>query len=274
MKIQNTNAHQNVGIVEHEIEVYNKHSFLDYLKSTYKEAKKRDGYEDEAETVKFPTRILANELDIDYEVFRKILNQEKPTKKRDCIIVICFLLHFNRDEVDEALKRYNYMSLLDDYNPRDDKIIELLQKQIQKNVSISCTELDNHLIQEGFQGLDIHNRRGKRKKAEKELTRMDIYEIRTIKVRTPIDTYYYVDKYDSLCNTYSAYRCTGDMYIVEKETGKRFILTFSSDGTILSQDYDSGERAQVHISNANALVEGNQAVYRLIDDSRRPKWKP
>lgn len=29
---------------------------------------------------------------IDYEMFRKILNQQKPTKKRDCIIAICVAL--------------------------------------------------------------------------------------------------------------------------------------------------------------------------------------
>lgn len=35
------------------------------------------------------TRELASRLSIDYEMFRKILNMNKPTKKRDCIIAIC-----------------------------------------------------------------------------------------------------------------------------------------------------------------------------------------
>ena len=58
-------------------------------------------------------------LGISYEMFRKILNQQKPTKKRDCIIAICAALNLAPDEVDLALNLYNYMPSLDPYSDRD-----------------------------------------------------------------------------------------------------------------------------------------------------------
>ncbi len=54
------------------------------------------------------TRELAARLDIDYEMFRKILNMNKPTKKRDCIIAICAALRLNSEEADKALLLYQY----------------------------------------------------------------------------------------------------------------------------------------------------------------------
>jgi hypothetical protein len=52
------------------------------------------------------TRELAQKLGIDNEMFRKIINKEKPTKKRDCIIAICAMIHFDLNKTNEALILY------------------------------------------------------------------------------------------------------------------------------------------------------------------------
>ena len=52
------------------------------------------------------TEELASTVGINYEVFRKIINRDKPTKKRDLIIIICYLLHLEQQDYDNALDRY------------------------------------------------------------------------------------------------------------------------------------------------------------------------
>lgn len=71
------------------------------------------------------TRSLSKKIGIDYEMFRKILNQEKPTKKRDCIIAIGVALGLTPGQIDEALGLYQYMPALDENNPREEFIIHL-----------------------------------------------------------------------------------------------------------------------------------------------------
>lgn len=51
-----------------------------------------------------PTRELAERVGIDYEMFRKILNMNKATKKRDCIIAICAALLLDSEETNKALE--------------------------------------------------------------------------------------------------------------------------------------------------------------------------
>jgi hypothetical protein len=68
---------------------------------------------------------LANLTGIDYEMLKKIINGSKVTRKRDCIIAICFALELDRYETDRALELYP-MTTLNPNNLRDLVIIEAL----------------------------------------------------------------------------------------------------------------------------------------------------
>ena len=97
--------------------------FADYIKEKRKEIISPSGKKG------LKTRELAESLDINYEQFRKILNMNKPTKKRDCIIAICAMLRLDIDDTNKALKLYQYMPILNEKNPRDELLIEILDEQ-------------------------------------------------------------------------------------------------------------------------------------------------
>lgn len=180
-------------------------------------------------------------IGIDYEMFRKILNQQKPTKKRDCIIAICVALDMYTREINEALALYRYMPGLDEKNPRD----RFIKSQIDGNRKISIAELNRLLIKFGFPELDIHDKRNGKKKTSSERDAIKLpYTILELKVRTPIDSdYYYGDPYDSLCTTYDPSRCrsTGDMLIGNISKKEYYHLTASTDGYMSSSAYRSGD---------------------------------
>lgn len=179
---------------------------------------------------------------IDYEMFRKILNQQKPTKKRDCIIAICVALDMPPREINEALGLYRYMPGLDEKNsPRD----RFIKSQIDGDCKISIAELNRRLIKFGFPGLDIHDKRNGKKKNSSEEDEVKLpYTVLELKVRTPIDSdYYYGDPYDSLCTTYDPSRCrsTGDMLIGDSSKKEYYHLTASTDGYMSSSEYRKGD---------------------------------
>ncbi|WP_026497178.1 hypothetical protein [Butyrivibrio sp. WCD3002] len=65
---------------------YDKEAFSRFVKSKRKEIINADGKKG------ITTRELADMINIDYEQFRKIVNQNKPTKKRDCMNYWLFFL--------------------------------------------------------------------------------------------------------------------------------------------------------------------------------------
>lgn len=179
------------------------------------------------------TRDLAKRVGINYEMFRKILNRQKPTSKRDFFIAIGVVLHWTPGEIDEALIRYQYIPTLDNNNPRD----AFIMLQIKSDISVS--DLNDRLIRNGFPELDIHDKRGGKKEIteEKESHAMS-YKVMESRVRTPVSSdYYYGDQYNSLCTTYNPFRCksTGDMVIKDLNTKRYIHLTVHSDGGFYSQ---------------------------------------
>lgn len=229
-----TNTSPNMNITKEisaEYTLIEKNEFAEYIKHKREENNEDFGQE-------MTTRDLGTLIGIDYEMFRKILNQQKPTKKRDCIIAICVALDMLPGEIDEALGLYQYMPALDGKNPRDKFIIS----QISGDYKISVTELNRRLIQFGFPGLDIHDKRNGKTKIKEEDTIKLPYTILELKVRTPIDSdYYYGDPYDSLCTTYDPSRCrsAGDMLIGDTSKKEYYHLTSSTDGYMASTVYKS-----------------------------------
>ncbi len=94
------------------------------------------------------TRELAELVGLEYELFRKIINMQKETKKRDCIIAIGAVLYLNSNEANEMLVKYNYMPTLDPNNPRDDLIIDILENQ--EIFKLNIDQINNRLSINNF----------------------------------------------------------------------------------------------------------------------------
>lgn len=225
---------------------------------------------------------LGTILGIKYEMFRKILNQQKPTKKRDCIIAICVALNLLPGEIDEALNLYQYMPALDLQNPRD----KFIFTQINGDNRITVEELNRRLLQYGFPGLDIYDKR-KGDHSEKPLIEGLPYKILKMEVRTPIEgDYYYGDPYDSLSTIYDPgmYRCIGDMYIEDEKERKGVHLIATSEGSlsayIYGKDYsietyhsldEAGLFKEYFIELQNTIAIEKKRLLSIVNDTRNYK---
>ncbi len=199
-----------------------KNDFAEFIRQQRK--KYNDEFGDDLTTPK-----LGERIGIASEMFRKILNQEKPTKKRDCIIAICVVLNMNTEDIDKALNLYQHMPPLNPSNPREQIIIEM----VDKDRTVSIKAINHRLKYYNFEELDVQNKRdGKMKKAMLAALDSD-YEILEMKVRTPIDIdMFYGDNYNSLCTTYDPSRCavSGYIYLANKKDKSIVILEVSSTG--------------------------------------------
>jgi len=205
-----------------EFEPVTKKDFAQFIREKRKDYTEKYGKE-------ISTRDLGTMIGIKYEMFRKILNQEKPTKKRDCIIAICVALKLTSGEIDEALGLYQYMPALDENNHRENFIIA----QVNSKNGITVKELNDRLLQRGFPKLDIQDKRDGKAKSEDSVPVSFPFRVVKKQVRTPIDTdYYYGDQYNSLCTTYDPSRCrsTGDMILEDKRRKKNIHLIATTDG--------------------------------------------
>lgn len=185
------------------------------------------------------TRELASRLSIDYEMFRKILNMNKPTKKRDCIIAICAALRLDSEETNEALLLYQYMPTLDTNNPRDDLLIEILEEQLSNPLTIE--DINQRLIRNGYPELDIIDHRP----IEKAASERKDSPLKLIKkqVRTFSDDLFFGNQYESLDTQYDTlrYRCVADMWLEDEFNKKSYNLSTGTDGSYSHYTYSKEE---------------------------------
>ena len=99
------------------------------------------------------TRSVAETLGISYERFRKIVNLELPTRKRDCIIAVCAVLHADSTDTSYALHCCG-MSALDESDPRDCLLMTALDLQ-----ESAVPEINAALTAQTFPPLDIISHR-------------------------------------------------------------------------------------------------------------------
>jgi len=185
-----------------------------------------------------PTRELAERVGIDYEMFRKILNMNKATKKRDCIIAICAALKLDSEETDKALELYQYMPRLDTDNPRDDLLIDILEGQFSNYLTIP--EINQWLVRDGYPELDIIDHRSSVKPvSERESAPYKLLEKR---VRIFSDDLILGDQYDSLETEYSInrYRCTAEMWLDDIKEKKIYHLTANHSNTYFMEVHGNG----------------------------------
>ena len=103
-------------------------------------------------------------LGIGDEMFRKIVNKNKPDQDRDCIIAIAAMLHLNSDEANEAIHTYDptmpQLKAADtNIATRDYLLIDILENQAEEQKSIQ--EIDSLLSSSGFPVLHIIDHRAK-----------------------------------------------------------------------------------------------------------------
>lgn len=109
---------------------------------------------------KISKKDVADMVGISHELFRKMINREKTTKKRDCIIAVCAALRLDTFDTNLALKHNDWMEPLDDYNIRDEFIMNILDnlsdnpKTADDNMKI-IPYINAALVANGFSELDI-----------------------------------------------------------------------------------------------------------------------
>ena len=219
MKSDAYRSHKAISLQEIDIPVEDttQISFSNYIKKKRQDALNSSGRKS------ISTRELADLLDINYEQFRKILNMNKPTKKRDCIIAICAALRLDSDETNTALNLYHYMPILNTEDQRDDLLIEILEEQFSHPLTIA--EINNRLVRNGFPELDIIDHRRSLKPAS---TKKDApYKLIRKKTRTFTDELFLGDQYDSLDSAYTLYRyrCIAEMWLDDAKEKKVYHLT-------------------------------------------------
>lgn len=257
-----------------DYEPVDKTAFSKFIREKRKEYNDDNGKE-------ISTSDLGTMIGIKYEMFRKILNQEKPTKKRDCIIAICVALRLLPGEIDEALGLYQYMPALDQNNPRD----RFITNHIIGTPGITVDELNRQLLLSGYPGLDIQDKRyGKKKTPPTNIPIILPYKVLEMKVRTPIDSqYYYGDPYNSLCTKYDPQncRCTGDMVLSDPTRKKYIHLIANTDGYLSAQVYkkddfpvlfksldDTGDYKNYFLELMNAVTVERKRLLNILDDTR------
>ncbi len=109
-------------------------------------------------------RDIGVELGIGDEMFRKIVNKNKPDQKRDCIIAIAAVLQLNSDETNEAIHTYDptmpQLKAADtNIATRDDLLIDILENQAEEQLTIQ--DIDSVLSSSGFPALHIIDHRTK-----------------------------------------------------------------------------------------------------------------
>lgn len=225
MRTENVNKPTEILIRENIKEPNKKQlTFSEFIKDKRKALRDKDGKERG-----ISTRELAALLDIGYEQFRKILNQNKPTKKRDCIIAICAALRLDSEETNDALMLYQYMPTLDAKNPRDDELIEILEEQFAARLSIP--EINARLVRNNFPELDIIDRRSGARLISNRNSLP--YVVLKKQVRTYADDLLWGDPYNSLMTKYDVdqYRCSGEMWLDDSKDKLIYHLVSSSYGS-------------------------------------------
>ncbi len=142
---------------------------------------------------------IANQLGIPISLMPKyIANGDKATKKRDCVIAMCMMVHMSVDDINIALSKYD-MPYFDDSNKRDKIIMDLINENrgtVEK--ALSFDELDECLFYKtGTHFYIIEHREGKK---DKKTTFPFTVVKKRVECRT--DELIYGDTYDSLDTAY------------------------------------------------------------------------
>lgn len=182
-------------------------------------------------------RDVAERLDIDYELFRRIVNRNSPAKHRDCIIAIGLVLKSNLGQINQALLINGFSALYrfdnDDYRKeildidkddeeikdfRDEELIRIIDEQGVRPRTIP--QINEVLKAHGFRPLHILD---KRKKLKKEDT-SPLFQIDKYDVKSKCAEVNYRDLYNSLETKYhpSLYSIEANMFLKRTSNNQKY----------------------------------------------------
>lgn len=185
----------------------------------------------------------ADMLGLSQEMYRKILNMQKRTKSRDCIIAICATLELDPEDTNRALHLYGSLPGLDEDSPRDKVIINVLNASFDE---LSIETINKHLLQQGLDPLEIIDHRYKMNKDATPQSLICPYKILKKTVKTTKDTLVYGDKYSSLSTAFdiSRYHCYANMWLDDPQNNLVYKLTADSDGSLISEKIPRPEKPE------------------------------
>lgn len=189
-------------------------------------------------------RDIADMIGVSYEVFRKYINKEKPTERRDCIIAICAVLGATVSETNDGLYYYGMDELARGWK-RDEAIMELIGNDEKPR---TVDEINDGLIERGFDELDIIHHKGRQKTTDKAIKYP--YTLKRKKVAIPeID----------FINDELHFVSQIDMRYIQV----RAFMEFSDNGNPIT--------IWAEVTNSDLLSEFNSMFY--VHDPRLPYWQ-
>lgn len=265
-----TNATNNDMLVNQSTDNKPEISFAKFIKKKRRElsirlygAKIPKETEDEEVPKKMiSTKEVAGLVGIKESMFPKILNMQKPTKERDCIIAICIVLQIESDEADKALHLYNNMPCLDYSIPRECFLIELMDEHSTDDPPITIQKVNKMLEENGFEKLHINSNRRKPVSDNK-------YEISRIETETYLKELLYTDYYNSLVTKYrpDRYRSIAKMQLSEINSDREYVLFTDNHGECWSEIYENGKVSMDY--SLSETGEFKQYFLRLRSEVRR-----
>lgn len=223
---------------------FNSHSFSDFFKEKVSKLLDEKGIIVNKYSIAEEKKKIAKLLDIDYDLFRKYINNQKRMKKRDLIIAICALIQANSTETDNVLDFFKMPELepsWDEIESRDGILIDILDTQGDDPYSI--TEINKKLADKHYNILDIIDH-----KKKDTLPIKYPYPLLKKKVECRIDELFYGDQYNSLSTEYdiNRYYIIARMWLGSKE--KYYELHTANN---------SGFFVNLHTNNNNSLHSYN-----------------
>lgn len=172
----------------------------------------------------------ASRLGLSQEMYRKILNKQKPNQSRDCIIAICASLEMDPEDTNKALHLYGGMPGLDESSPRDNIIIRVLNGVFDNLISIET--IDSCLTRNGFPPLSIIDHRKKATNESGFSPATHPYKMLKKTLKTSTDSLIHGDQYDSLATQYdfSRYHCYANMWLDDPENRTVYKLQAEPEG--------------------------------------------
>lgn len=168
-----------------------------------------------------------------------IANGDKATKKRDCVIAMCMMVHMSVDDINTALLKYG-MPHFEEANRRDKVIMDLINKNRETvDPPLSFDELNNYLFYETGTYFDIikHRNKNTNKKSAAPFTIVK----KRVECRT--DDLIFGDPYDSLDTAYNRLCRIFAFMWLDDNGRKRYKLCAEPDGFLSCTEYTmEGER--------------------------------
>ena len=216
-----------------------KDSLSKHFKQTTDELYKKFG-------IRLTKKELAPKLDMSYEQFRKIINREQPTKKRDCIIAISAVLGCDTDDTNKALKYNDYMQELDEDSSRDLLIMNILDNhrrryedgrdELDYNPDI-IDEINNELAANHYPLLDIISHRNTGKEEAEKLK----YPYKLVRKTT---TNYMHKSVDFLLDSKYLNPCSVHASMEFDDNGRQIVISASSSKLAIDLEEHCFERRE------------------------------